>query len=260
MTFLSWTEEGRAVPLGPSRVAIVLCLIALLVGTSCSRRDLSRPFAAQLIMHHEQERYDERCAMDFLASPEVKDPDLLRLRTKLGTSVCAYAVEVVGISLTSQTVRDVVFVETKTYDKTKLTVLSAYVDSLYARLSVLPVQAVADASQCREKNRRCSKYHFVVVDSSNGGEIPVAGAILGSVQEAWACDCYWSVFLETARQAARTKKLTVGDVWASLPSGLSRHQYAQEVVDRSGNRDSAQRVARFQLFDDGWRVLDVSPP
>jgi hypothetical protein len=62
---------------------------------------------------------------------------LLALRPKLGKSICTYSVDVTGISLTSEVVRQVVFTETKTYDVAKLAALKSFVDGLFARLSTL---------------------------------------------------------------------------------------------------------------------------
>jgi hypothetical protein len=227
-------------------------------------------------MRHEKERYSDECAIagDFDAfgmgfstpAPAVKDPNLLRLRTTLGTSICAYTVAVTGVSLTSEAVRDVVFTETKSYDRAKLAALSAYVGSLFARLAALPVQAVPDASWCKDENPRCSNYHFAVIDPTDGGEFVLEGlrlrglesgiqSISQSSQELWACNCgLGAVFRETAIRAAQGTKLTVDDVWANLPFGLSRHRHASDAS--ADNQETV--VARFQLFDDGWRVLDVS--
>ena len=246
---------------GSQPMAITVSLIAILIGISCSRKDLSRPLAAQLILHHEQERYSDECTVDFLASPDAKDqpPGVLALHSTLGASICAYTVDVTGISLTSEAVREVVFNETKDYDATKLAALTSFVDTLFARLSALPVEAVADTTFCRDKNPKCSQYHFAVIDPIDGEECVLdsmsktAGVKL--LSRSSPCDCLGAVIRETAVREARTKHLTIDDVWAHIPTGLYRHRQRDATPTVT-----VARVARLQLFDDGWRVLDISPP
>jgi hypothetical protein len=182
----------------------------------------------------------------------------------MGKSICAYTVDVTGISLTSEAVREVVFTETRTYDVAKLAGLTSSVGALFARLFPLPVEAVADKTLCPDKNPRCSQYHFAVIDPADGTSFVLDRTIRGGVQhmqqssrEEDVCSCYSAVFPETASRAARARKLTIDDVWAGIPSGLARHrQFESQLTAEFEWR----RVATLQLFDDGWRVLDISPP
>lgn len=228
----------------PSCVCTVVLICGALIGVSCSQ-SLNRSSAGRLIREHERERYVEECATDFLDSSEMRLPGLLALSTKLGGSICTHDIDVVGISLTSDTARDVDFTETRIYDGAKLAALSAYVNSLFAQLSALPVQAIADTKRaCSLKNRKCSQYRFAVIDPSAHTEFPTTDQYVSadSLAEDEACEC--GVFWETAKRAATGKRYTIDNLWNnSIPSGLSQHRYLKTF--------SAQRIAHFQLFDDG---------
>jgi hypothetical protein len=82
---------------------------------------------------------------------------------QLGQSLCSHNVEVTGIALASENTRDVVFTETTTYDQVKLHAISDYVQALFARLSILPIQPVAVKPASRE-----FRYESAVVDPSDG--------------------------------------------------------------------------------------------
>jgi len=154
-----------------SKSALVALGLTLSLESSCSKRCLTHLFAADLSTRYERGCYDEDWNLEVLESPEIRRDGLSTLRGKLGKSICAYAVEVTGISLTSEAVREVVFAETKIYDVAKLTTPTSFVDALIARRSPLPVEAVSDTTMCPDKNSRCSQYHFVVIDPANGKEL-----------------------------------------------------------------------------------------
>jgi hypothetical protein len=220
-----------------------------------------------LIVDHEHDRYSAECAADFSG---VKDPSLLALRPKLGTSMAAFTVEVVRIAITSETTRDAVFWETKTYDVAKLAALNAWADSLYARLSAQPVEAVAEERWSGQKNPRCTSYHFAVVDPISGWRVDIASKkarYQWSESEVDGACGYGTgdMFVETARRAAKTVELSKDDFWGSLPYSLSQHlglhppgNYKM-VDDGKGNFAGwiSPRMAHFQLFDDGWRIVDI---
>lgn len=210
---------------------------------------MSRTLAAELIRHHEQGRYDDDCSVGFLKSSTIKESpginsgaaSFLDLRAKLGQSLCTYSVVVTGISLTSETTRDVVFAKTRTYDAAKLVVLSGYVDALFARLYTLPVQAL----RSEWSTGWDPTYDVVVIDPSDGRKCLLGHGLT-------------HLYEKEAKELARTRKLTIDDVWGgAVPSGLTRHRQQSPT---STVAVEAPRVARLQLFDDGWRVLDISPP
>jgi hypothetical protein len=203
-----------------------------------------------LIVEHEHDRYRAECAVDF---SDVKDPSLLALRPKLGTSMAVITVEVVRIAITSETTRDAVFWETKTYDAAKLAALNAWADALYARLSAQPVQALAEERSSYQKNPRCSAYQFAVVDPITGWRVDLSSK---KARYEWsdrevdgACGYGVDMFLETAQRAAKTVSISKGDFWESLPYGLSQHLGLHPT--------RSPRMANFQLFDDGWRIMDI---
>jgi len=232
------------------RAFLFASLAACLAGTSCSRSTLSRSLAQRLIVEHEHDRYRAECAVDF---SDVKDPSLLALRPKLGTSMAVITVEVVRIAITYETTRDAVFWETKTYDVAKLAALNAWADALYARLSAQPVQALAEERSSYQKNPRCSAYQFAVVDPITGWRVDLSSK---KARYEWsdrevdgACGYGVDMFLETAQRAAKTVSLSKGDFWESLPYGLSQHLGLHPT--------RSPRMANFQLFDDGWRIMDI---
>lgn len=251
---------------GSTRRAFFAGIAACLVGTSCSRGSLSRSLAQKSILDHEHDRYSAECAVDF---SDVKDPSLLALRPKLGTSMAAFTVKIARIAITSETTRDAVFWETKTYDVAKLAALEAWADSLYARLSAEPVQAVAERRSSDQKNPRCSSYHFAVVDPVSGWRVDIASKNAfyqwSEAEIDGACRPGDDMFVETAQKAAKTVKLSKDDFWQSVPYSLSQHlglhppSNLKVVDDAKGNFAgwSSLRVAHFQLFDDGWRITDI---
>jgi hypothetical protein len=206
-------------------------------------------------MEHERDRYGAACNADF---PEAKNPELLALRPTLGTSMATVTVEVVRIAITSETTRDAVFLQTKTYDVAKLTALRGWANSLYARLSTQPVQAVAEERSSYEKNPRCSSYHFSVVDPVSGWRVDLAS------KKAWykwsdaeidgACSYGGDMFAETARKAAKTVEFSKDDFWHGLPASLWWHR---GYIEGNLSESECQRVASFQLFDDGWRIINT---
>lgn len=258
------SDVHRLVGPGSTRRDFFVSLAACLVGTLCSRSNLSRSLAQRLIVDHEHDRFSAECAVDF---SDVKDPSLLALQPKLGTSVAAFTVKVVRIAITSETTRDAVFLETKTYDVAKLDALEAWAALLYARLSTQPVQAVAEERSSREKNPRCSSYHFSVVDPISGWRVDLPSKRARyqlSLRELDECsDLDW--FVETAKGAAKTVELSEDDFWGSLPYSLSQHlglhppAHFEVVHDTTGKFAgwSSPHVAHFQLFDDGWRIMDI---
>jgi hypothetical protein len=233
---------------------------------------------------HERDRYSAECAVDFSG---VTDPGLLALRPKLGTSIATFTVNVLRIAIASETTRDAVFWETKTYDAAKLAALNAWADPLYARLSSQPVQAIAEKrssatlpggdpvaaalaagfEKLLHENPRCASYHFAVVDPITGwrADLNTKPRYDGSDAEIEACFGV-DAFPETARKAAKTLKLTEDDFWGSIPYSLSQHlrMYVSGNVkvtdDANGNVVgwSRPRAAHFQLFDDGWRIIDIA--
>jgi hypothetical protein len=82
-----------------------------------------------LIVDHEHDHYATACRVDL---SHVANPSLLALRPKLGTSMATFKVNVARIAITSETTRDAVFLETKTYDLAKLTALRVWVNSIRA--------------------------------------------------------------------------------------------------------------------------------
>jgi hypothetical protein len=222
-----------------SRACLIIFGAALSGETSCSRRSLDRPLAAALILRHEQGRYSEECDVTFLAKAQENNwgasvSDLrAKIGAQLGRSLCVFSVEVTGIALTSDSTRDVVFSETKSYDEAKVSALSAYVDALFARISALSVQAVPSDYPA------LFGYYLAVADPSDGQE--------------YLLD-YTSRSAESAKEHAKIKQLTIGDVWDNMPSGLARHKQAHSVPTVR-----THRTGTLQLFDDGWRVLAISP-
>jgi hypothetical protein len=81
-----------------------------------------------------------------------------------------------------------------------------------------------------------------------------------------ACGYGGDMFAETAQRAAKTVKLSKNNSWQSLPYSLSRrlelHPPANLRVMQDANGKfagwSSPRVARFQAFDDGSRIMDVA--
>jgi hypothetical protein len=149
--------------------------------------------------------------------------------------MCLYSVDVTGISLTSENLRDAVFVEARAPDHAKWRLVSAYVDALFARLSVLPVQTIRVGSTYRGFD-----YVLAVIDPKDGRKYLVEGQ------------------RETERESlrlAKTKKLGIEDVSQNLPfalSGLNGASNPGECLPMQ-----KQGVAKLQLFDDGWRVIEI---
>jgi hypothetical protein len=206
-------------------------------------------------MEHERDRYSAASNADF---PEAKNPELLALRPTLGTSMATVTAEVVRIAITSETTRDAVFLQTKTYDVAKLTALRAWANSLYTRLSAQPVQAVAEERSPREKNPKCSWYHFSVVDPVTGWRVDIPIKIKEaryqwSIREIEECS-ELGMFAENARKAAKTVKFSKDDFWDGLPASLWWHR---GYIEGNFLESQCQRVASFQLFDDGWRIINI---
>jgi hypothetical protein len=222
------TEEGLATGL------CLVILVATLSGTiSCSRKSLGRQSAATIILNHEHDRYGAECDMTFLKRPQTESLKEIsaKIGYQLGDSICSVSVEATGISLTSENTRDVVFTETTTYDVKKVAALSEFVEGLFARLSQLHASANPDQTD---------SFATEIVDPAN--------------QEKYYLDDRLTS-KRAAEDFAKTAKMTIHHVWDNLPPGLARLEGAKDAP-----RVQTNRVAHLQLFDDGWRLLSVSPP
>jgi hypothetical protein len=215
----------------------------LSVTAGCTKGNLSRETAAELIRGNDKERYDTICKVDYWKGEETQSEwgvgfaELgTQLGAQLGEAICSCSIEVTGIALTSESTRDVVFHEKFVYDPSKAIALAAYVEKLAAHLVALPVQAT---------RRDGGGYEVVVIEPTNGRKFLVSSS-----------SHYSGYNQEAAIKIAKTSKLTPGDVWNSIPMFLARHKGSAKPPMNW----AIQRTARLQLFDDGWRVLSVSPP
>lgn len=215
----------------PIKLRMVLLAGAALIQACGSRRPLDRQLATTLILSHEENRYGEACRVSFQLDDDKRGVSLSDLRTaigaQLGDSICSYSVLVNGIALTTETTRSVVFTETRTYDMAKAQVLLAYVNAIFARMSVQPIRAAPDVTP--------SLRRLVVVDPLNGRSF-----FLGIVAD------------DEVGDHLKRRKLKIDDVWDELPPELAdhRHWWPQSPVKYN-------RIADVQLFDDGWRVTTV---
>lgn len=238
----------------------ILLLTVCVAETACLNRKLSRSSAGKLLRQFNADTYDTECGTGFLESPQLKPHGLAALAQQLGASVCAYSVNVTGISFPTESISEVVYTETRTYDPVKIAELNSFVDGIYKRMAQLPVQAVAKEVRCSGLHSRCAQYRLVVVDPSSGLEVKVGShSVLHEIaffsrspQEVQLCECGSAVFLESAQREALKRKLSVDEVWNNIPIGLVRHRGAEKHLV-----STEKKTAIFQLFDDGWRVREV---
>lgn len=198
-----------------------------------------------MIRRHEQSHYDGVCGINYFG---MQDTHTQEVRAMRGKSICSYSIDISGISITSDTARDVVFIETKLYDKSKLAIVKNYVDELFGRLARVPVEPVARATDWQQKDARCSDYDFVVRVPDSSHRIVINKSL--SLAELDSC-LGNSMFPETAAEHAKSIMLTKHDIWINNLS---------PVLTEPHETDPTTRVAKMQLFDDGWRVMEIVPP